>query len=105
MKDYVRKVTDIVKLMNIDTNPVDKTIRNALLAGLASPEVHTECCKEDIEKLDSKRVIQIAEMFEERDRLRQKLSQTATQTLPKSAMMVGKESADLHKLKSESKKR
>ena len=65
LKDYIRHAVEMVNHMNIETNPKDKTLRNLLLAGLSSPEIHIECCKEDITKLDAKQVIQIAEQIEE----------------------------------------
>ena len=104
LKDFIRKAIEIVNQMNIEVDPKDKTLRNLLLAGLSSPEIHEECCKEDIKKLDSRRVIEIAEMIEERSRLRQKLSKTANQDLPKNAMMqASTDTSGIHKIKSSQK--
>jgi hypothetical protein len=102
LTDFVKKVQEIVDRMKIEENPRDKTMRNLLLVGLTSPEIYAECCKEDIKKLDSKKVIQIAERIESDNRFKTALRKTATQTLPQTAMMQGKsppETSDVNKLK------
>ncbi|ELU02065.1 hypothetical protein CAPTEDRAFT_218124 [Capitella teleta] len=50
--------------MNIETNPMDMTLRNVRLNGFASKEICTACLKVDSSQLDSKKVMELATNIE-----------------------------------------
>ncbi|ELU00926.1 hypothetical protein CAPTEDRAFT_202175, partial [Capitella teleta] len=75
--------------MNMDKDPLDKTLRNVLLNGLSSKEIYKECLKVDVDKLTSKAVMDIASNIQARNLIAEDLSMTAQQVLPENALTKG----------------
>ncbi|ELT99841.1 hypothetical protein CAPTEDRAFT_210824 [Capitella teleta] len=80
---------DLVCAMNMDKDPLNKTLRNVLLNGLSSKEIYKECLKVDVGKLTSKAVMDTASNIQARNLMAEDLSMTAQQVLPENALTKG----------------
>jgi hypothetical protein len=89
LTEFYKQAKDLVCAMNMDKDPVDKTLRNVLLNGLSSKEIYKECLKVDVGKLTSKAVMDIASNIQARNLMAEDLSMTAQQVLPENALTKG----------------
>ncbi|ELU11275.1 hypothetical protein CAPTEDRAFT_208154 [Capitella teleta] len=81
LTEFYKQARDLVCAMNMDKDPIDKTLRNVLLNGLSSKEIYKECLKVDVGKLTSKTVMDIASNIQARNLMAEDLSMTAQQVL------------------------
>ncbi|ELT99835.1 hypothetical protein CAPTEDRAFT_210818 [Capitella teleta] len=89
LTEFYKQARDLVCAMNMDKDPLNKTLRNVLLNGLSSKEIYKECLKVDVGKLTSKAVMDTASNIQARNLMAEDLSMTAQQVLPENALTKG----------------
>ncbi|ELT91636.1 hypothetical protein CAPTEDRAFT_212546 [Capitella teleta] len=89
LTEFYKQARDLVHAMNMDKDPLDKSLRCVFLNGLSSKEIYKECLKVNVDKLTSKAVMDIASNIQARNLMAEDLSMMAQQVLPENALTRG----------------